>query len=219
MGPEMIFSIKLSFIVGTLATLFVFLLGTPLAYIFAYKKMYFKKFWELILTLPLVLPPTVTGYYLLVLFGKEGIIGKSLGLSLVFSWQGAVLASFVVSFPLFFRAAISAFKSISPEMRQSSFILGHSEWATALKISLPLAKNGIISGLILCFARSIGEFGATLMLAGNITGKTNTMPLSIYSLFSSGNIEKANSLIIILTIISAVFLFCAQQLIKDIRND
>jgi molybdate transport system permease protein len=157
----------------------------------------------------------VTGYYLIILFGRNGWIGKVLyawtGWSLMFTWYAAVLASFVVALPLMIRTTRAAIESIEPTLIQASFTLGHSELETAWKVILPLARRGLLAGTVLSFARAMGEFGATLMVAGNIPGKTNTLPLTIYTLAGSGEWSQAQIAVILLTLASAFFLYWANR--------
>lgn len=214
----MIHSILLSIQVATIATILVAIAGLAIAYILANKKFRGKDIVEVILTLPLVMPPTVTGYYLIILFGRSGLIGSLVydltGWTIMFTWYAAVLASFVVALPLMIKTAQAAIESVDKAMIDSAYMLGYSELETNIRVVIPLAKRGIIAGIILSFARAIGEFGATLMLAGNIPGRTDTMPLSIYGLTASGDWNKAHLMVIILTIISGVFLYIANRFTK-----
>ena len=167
------------------------------------------------LTLPLVLPPTVTGYYLIILFGRNGLLGRPVfeatGWSVMFTWQAAVLASFVVALPLMVKTARAAIESVDRDLINASYTLGHSNLKTAMKVILPLAKKGLIAGAVLSFARAMGEFGATIMLAGNIPGKTDTMPIAIYSLAGSGEWSKAHVMVAVFTALSGVFLYIANR--------
>ncbi|MFZ2955836.1 MAG: molybdate ABC transporter permease subunit [Candidatus Ozemobacteraceae bacterium] len=196
-------SLKVAFF----SSIIVFFVGTTLAYFLALRKFPGKDVLEIVVMLPLVLPPTVTGYYLVMVFGKNGLIGRFLfdffGITLIFSWYGAVLASAVVALPLMVQAAKAAIESVDRHFIQVSYTLGHSEWETATRVVLPLAKNGIFAGFILSFSRGLGEFGATLMLAGNIPGKTNTMPIEIYTLATAGEWNQAQMFVVILTLASA----------------
>lgn len=140
-------------------------------------------------TLPLVLPPTVLGYYLILVVGRNGLLGpalRDLGLQLIFSWQGAVVAATVVVFPLLYKSARAALEQVDPHLENAARTLGASELRILLTVSLPLAWKGIFAGLMLAFARGMGEFGATLMVAGNIPGKTQTLALAIYDAFQAG---------------------------------
>ena len=218
LDAETLFSIKLSLQVALISTFFVFLIGSTIAYLLAMKNFKGKIILEVVVTIPLILPPTVVGYYLIMLFGKNGALGhliyKMTEWTIMFSWWAAVLASFVVSLPLMIKAAQSAIASVDRTMIDTCYMLGYSEFETVLKIILPLAKHGIMTGIVLTFARCLGEFGATLILAGNIPGRTSTMPLSIYSFVSTGEWHKANFLAIILTLTSALFLLSTHHLGK-----
>ncbi len=216
LDAQALYSIKLSLKVSFLATAFVFLTGLPLAYLFATRNFRFKNFFDAILMLPIVFPPTVTGYILLVLLGKEGILGKiiyeTLHFSFIFTWQGAVIAGSVASFPIFLKGARSAIESVDKKLIWASYTLGKSEVYTFFKVVFPLAKRGIIASLILSFARAIGEFGATLMVAGNIPFKTNTIPLEIYSAVSGGDFQKANVLAVLMAVISLGIIYTVNKL-------
>jgi len=209
------FSLRLSLQVASMATAFVLLFGVGLAYLFAMKDFRGKEVVDMLFTLPLVLPPTVTGYYLIVLFGRKGLIGRPLfeatGWSFMFTWQAAVLASFVVALPLMIKTVRAAIESVDKNLIRASYTLGHSRFTTAIQVIFPLAGKGIVAGTVLSFARAMGEFGATLMLAGNIPGKTDTMPLAIYSIAGSGEWSKANAMVILLTVISGLLLYIANR--------
>lgn len=185
------------------------------AYLLAMRNFRGKEILDILFTLPLVLPPTVTGYYLIILFGRNGLIGKTLyewtGWSIMFTWYAAVLASFVVALPLMIKATRAAIESVDPNLINASYTLGHSEFETAMKVTLPLAKRGMIAGAVLSFARAMGEFGATLMIAGNIPGKTDTVPISIYSHASSGDWSKTNVMVILFSVMSGLFLYIANR--------
>jgi molybdate transport system permease protein len=206
---------RLSLQVAAVATIFVIIVGVAVAYFLARKSFSGKEVLDVLFTLPLVLPPTVTGYYLIIAFGRNGFIGKYLyeltGWSIMFTWYAAVLASFVVALPLMIKTTRAAIESVDRNLVNASFTLGHTETETAIKVILPLAKKGIIAGAVLSFARALGEFGATLMLAGNLPGKTDTMPLAIYSLAGSGDWEKAGGMVVLLTIMAGVFLYLANR--------
>jgi len=211
-----LFSLRLSFQVAAVATLFSGLLGVFIAYLLAMKDFKGKNLVDIFFTLPLVLPPTVVGYYLVVLFGRNGLIGKPLyeatGWSIMFTWYAASLASFVVSFPLMLKTARAAIEQVDKKIINASFTLGYSEWETAIKVVLPLAKRGILAGAILSFARALGEFGATLMFAGNIPGRTNTVPLAIYTSMASGDYTTAHIYAGLFTVISGLSLYFANIL-------
>jgi len=216
LDPEALFSIKLSLKVATVSTILVFLIGLPVAYALAEKEFPMKNLLDALITLPLVFPPTVTGYLLLLLFGKNGFIGEILyrffKTGIVFTWYGAVVASSVAAFPIFVKTAKSAIEAVEKNLIYAAFTLGKSELETFFRVVLPVAKRGIVAGLVLSFARAIGEFGATLMLAGNIPFKTNTIPIEIYSAVSDGNFERANLLTVVVAVLSLGIIFAVNRL-------
>ncbi len=220
MDNSVLFSMRLSLQVASVATVFVVFIGIVAAYILARKDFCGKEVLDIVLTLPLVLPPTVTGYYLIILFGRNGLIGRSIyewtGWTIMFTWYAAALASFVVALPLMVKTTRAAIESVDKNLINASYTLGHSEFETALKVILPLAKRGIMAGAVLSFARALGEFGATLMLAGDLPGRTDTMPIAIYSLAGSGDWSKANWMVVLLTLMSGVFLYFANRYTKRI---
>ena len=205
----------LSLKVAALATLFVTVLGIVIAYFLANTSFKGKGFVESIILLPMILPPTVTGYYLIILLGRFGVLGGPLfrwtGWNIMFTWQAAVVAASVVALPIMVRTAQSALESVDKEMIDSSTMLGYSRIETAIRVTLPLAWQGILAGIVLGFTRAIGEFGATLMLAGNIPGRTDTMPLAIYGYATSGDWQNAHVLVAILTLLSVAFLLIARR--------
>lgn len=172
---------------------------------------------DAVCTLPLVLPPTVLGYYLILLVGRRGVFGKWLhecGINLIFSWQGAVLAAVLVIFPLIYKSARAALEQVDSHLEDAARTLGASEWRVFVSVSLPCAWKGIFAGLMLAFARGMGEFGATLMVAGNIPGKTQTLALAIYSAFQSGDDALALALVLVTSIICIAILAGAEMLVK-----
>ncbi len=203
-----------------MATFFVVLVGTGVAYLLARKNFKGKEILDILFTLPLVLPPTVTGYYLIILMGRSGLIGGILyrwtGWSVMFTWYAAVLASFVVSLPLMIKTTRAAIESVDRSLINASYTLGHGELTTAIRVILPLSKKGIVAGTVLAFARAMGEFGATLMVAGNIPGKTNTMPIAIYTSATSGEWSQANLLVLFFTVISGLFIYIANKFSRRI---
>jgi molybdate transport system permease protein len=193
--------------VSLLATAITFGLGTAVAY-----KMYgyrgkARSLIEGILIAPLVLPPTVVGFVLLILLGKNGILGQiltQLHLSIVFTWYAAVLAAVIVSFPLMYRSALGAFEQIDSLLLDAARLDGSSEIEVFWYMALPLALSGILAGTVLTFARALGEFGATLMLAGNIPGQTQTIPMAVYFAVEAGTIQEGWFWTIIVVFISLV---------------
>jgi molybdate transport system permease protein len=161
-----------------------------------------------ILTLPLVLPPTVAGFFLLYIFGVRGPVGKFfldfLGLRIAFSWPATVLASAAISFPLMYRSARGALEQVDPSLIYAARTLGMPEWDIFRRVSFPTAMPGIASGAVLAFARGLGEFGATAMIAGNIAGKTRTLPLAIYSAVAAGDMDEARSYVLVILLISFI---------------
>ncbi|MCI8649496.1 MAG: molybdate ABC transporter permease subunit [Anaerotruncus sp.] len=187
----------------------VFLLGIACARLFLYARGWVKWLTDVLFTLPLVLPPTVLGFFLLVLCGKHGPLGRLMlryGVSLLFSWQATVLAAVVVSFPLMYRAAKGALEQVEEELVWAARTLGWGELRIFLRVMLPQALPGIAAGAVLSFARALGEFGATLMVAGNIPGRTQTMPLAIYFATAAGNMRAAAIWGWIITLVSCIVL-------------
>ena len=190
------------------ATIFTFVLGICAARTVV-KLKHGQAVLDGLFTLPLVLPPTVVGFFLLLAFGKNSLVGQffsQFGFSLIFSWQGAVIASTVVSFPLMYRTVRGAFEQINPEYLYAARTLGMTERKIFRKIMLPLAWPGILAGTILSFARALGEFGATIMIAGNIPGKTQTMSVAVYTAVQAGDRESAFLWVIIIVCFSFVMM-------------
>jgi molybdate transport system permease protein len=216
MSREYLDALALSVQVALLATLLNAVLGTPLAYLLARRVFPGKTLVDLLVTLPLVLPPTVTGYYLIVLLGRRGWLGAPLydvtGWTVAFTWYAAVIAATVMALPLLVRTARAAIESVDRDLEKAAYTLGRPEWRTALEVTLPLAARGILAGLVLAFARALGEFGATLMLAGNIPGRTQTVPLAIYTAVQTGEAAEALFLVAMLTALSCVVLVAAGRL-------
>jgi len=205
--------------VASLATIFSCLTGVVLAKFMAHFRFPGKEWLDAILTLPLVLPPTVLGYYLIVLVGRRGWLGQflweSFGISLMFTWQGAVIASAVVSFPLIFKSARASFESVDHNLEKAARTLGSSELAVFLRVSLPLAWRGMLAGAMLAFARAMGEFGATLMIAGNLPGKTQTLSLAVYDAVQAGKDNLATTLVLITSIVCVLVLVSSGKVLKS----
>lgn len=171
-----------------------------------------------LLTLPLVLPPTVLGYYLLVLLGRRGVLGAWLdriGIQLVFTWQGAVIASMVVAFPLILKSARAAFEAVDPQLERAARTLGISETGIFFRVTLPLAARGILAGALLAFARALGEFGATLMIAGNLPGRTQTLSVAVYAAVQAGDDTTANFLVLVTSATCVLILLIAGRLVPQ----
>ncbi|HVP18876.1 MAG TPA: molybdate ABC transporter permease subunit [Spirochaetia bacterium] len=197
--------IVLSLRVAILATVLTLAAGLGLARLFTSRTIPLRRVWEAMILLPMVFPPTITGYLLLVLFGRRSPVGallSQLGLSVVFTWVAAVIASFVVSLPLMFQNCKAALASVDPQLENAARTLGLVERRVFLRVTLPLATPGILSGTALSFARALGEFGATLMIAGNIPGRTQTIPLALYSAVESGRSAEANILLAVTVALS-----------------
>ncbi len=189
---------KLSLLVVSIATLLIAVVGTALGFVLAKRQFRAKELFDALLTLPMVLPPTVTGYYLILLLGRRGLLGRYLyaltGWTLAFTWEGAVVAASVMALPIMVKSARAALESVDARYEMVSFSLGKGRLETFFRVTLPLAFRGVMAGVVLSFARALGEFGATLMLAGNIPGKTQTMPLAIFEAFISGEDRQAQAL-------------------------
>lgn len=213
--------ILLSLRIASIATVFSFLFGVLFAYILNKKNIPGKNFWETLITLPMILPPSVTGYFLLMLLGKRGVIGSALidifGFKIIFTWYAAVIAASIVSLPLMYQNVKAAFVNVDPAYERAARTLGSSEFRIFRTITFPLAWPGIISGIVLAFCRAIGEFGATLMVAGNIPGKTQTVPTAIYYAVENGSTTEANTLVLIMTVFSFVLIFALNKWLEK-RN-
>ena len=193
-----------------LATIITSIIGIFISYKMANYKGRGRGFIDGIFTLPLILPPTVIGFFLLLLCGKNGFVGKifmSFNKNIIFSWSATVIAATVVAFPMMYRTCRSAFEQIDKNMILAARTLGLSESKIFFKIAIPLAWPGIIGGLVLSFARALGEFGATLMIAGNIPGKTQTMPVAIFFAVEGGDMNKALLWVLIIVAISFIMIF------------
>ena len=214
MNNDILFSIQLSLLVATISTLIVAMCGSALGYLLARFNFPGRNLLDAVCTLPLVLPPTVVGFYLLSVFGREGLIGRQLyqwtGWSPVFTWQAAVIAAVVISIPLMVKTSRAAFESVDQELELVSLTLGKTRLQTLFRITLPLASRGLLAGLALSFTRAIGEFGATLMLAGNIPGKTQTIPLLIFEATQTGE----SQLVLLLVLAMSAFALAVVMLIN-----
>lgn len=208
----------LSLRVAALATLLVLFLGTAIAYTLARQNFRGKELLDSILTLPLVLPPTVLGYYLLVLLGRVSPFGKAyefvFGQPLVFTWQAAVVAAVVHSAPLYIKAARAAIEAVDQRYEHAARSLGASPWRTFFFITLPLIGNQVAALAGLSFARSLGDFGVTIMLAGNIPGRTQTLSVAIYDAVESGNGHLARVLVLIVSATAIAILWPANRLAR-----
>ena len=205
-------AIFLSVQVATASTLLSLPLAIAVSWLFFRCRFRGKAILETAVNLPLILPPVVTGYFLLMLFGRRGWVGSALfnlfGVEFVFNFGGAVLAAAIVSFPLMVRAIRLAFDSVDAELIEASRTLGLGSWRTFFRVILPLSRNGVIAGSLLTFARSMGEFGATIMVAGNIAGRTQTIPLYTFEQLSSPDgIDNALPVVLVSVLVAAVGLW------------
>ena len=199
------------------ATAINLLLGVGVGYALARWRFPGREVVDAALTLPMVMPPTVLGYYLLVVIGTHGVLGAWLlehfGLRLIFTVPAAIIAATIVSFPLVFKAARAAFETVDPQLEDAARTLGINEWAVFFRVSLPLAWRGILAGLLLSFARALGEFGATLMVAGSIAGKTQTLSIAVYEAVQAGQDSTANFLVAVTSITCMLVLLSAGRLV------
>ncbi|MEZ4651710.1 MAG: molybdate ABC transporter permease subunit [Candidatus Eisenbacteria bacterium] len=211
----------LSFVVATLATLLAAIVGVPFAFWVARERSAWSRVLESLALVPLVVPPVVTGYGLLALFSPETGLGRfvtSIGVPVVFHWTGAVLAGAVVSFPLLVRSARAAFETVPPAQREMAATCGASPFRVFQTIDLPWAAAGIAAGCALAFARALGEFGATLIVAGNLPGITQTLPMAIYDAIFSGDYDQANRMVWVVTAVAVVLLLLADRWERRVRG-
>ena len=209
-------ALGLSLKVAGWATLINLVLGVGVGYLLARARFPGRDVLDTFLTLPMVLPPTVLGYYLLVAIGRKSWLGtwlrESLGVNLIFTWQGAVIAASIVAFPLVFKPARAAFEAVDGQLEQAARVLGVSEVGVFFRVTLPLAWRGILAGLLLAFARAMGEFGATLMVAGSIPGKTQTLSVAVYEAVQAGQDDLAATLVLITSLACVVVVLSAGRL-------
>lgn len=212
------FPLWLTLKVALLATLGSGVVGIALALCIARSRLWLRDGLDGIIMLPMVLPPTVLGYYLIVVVGRNGALGRWLherfGVSLMFSWQGAVLAASIVSLPLIYKAARAAFEEVDATLEHAARLLGSGEAGVFLRVTLPLALRGIGAGLMLSFARAMGEFGATLMIAGNLPGRTQTLSIAIYDAVQAGDDRRAGMLSLIMSAVCIAMLFLSGRMLR-----
>jgi len=210
------FPLWLSLKVAVLATLISLLLGLTLAFFLARKQFKGKEFLDAAVTLPIVLPPTVLGYYLLVLLGRDSALGRAFealfGFPLVFTWQAAVVAATFHSIPLLVKSARAALESVDRSLENAARTLGASEARVFFRVTIPLAGRSILAATVFGFARALGDFGVTLMIAGNIPGKTQTMAVAIYDAVESGKSVLANVLVVVISAVSIAILYATNKL-------
>jgi molybdate transport system permease protein len=209
-------ALALSLKVAGWATALNLVLGVAAGFALARLRFPGRELLDAVLTLPMVLPPTVLGYYLLVVIGKRGWLGawlwETFGIHLIFTWQGAVIAATIVAFPLVMKSARAAFEGVDPQLERAGRVLGLDEWALFFRVTLPMAWRGVLAGVLLAFARALGEFGATLMVAGSIPGKTQTLSVAVYEAVQAGQDDTANLLVLIVSLTCIVVLLAAGRL-------
>lgn len=209
-------ALGLSLKVAGWATALNLLLGVGVGFLLARARFPGRDLLDSLLTLPMVMPPTVLGYYLLVVLGRRGWLGswlqESFGINLIFTWQGAVIAATIVAFPLVFKPARAAFEAVDGQLEQAARVLGVAEIGIFFRVTLPLAWRGILAGVLLAFARALGEFGATLMIAGSIPGKTQTLSVAVYEAVQAGQGEVASTLVLVTSAVCIVVLMTAGRL-------
>ena len=202
----------LSLRITVFATLILGVCGLLLAKLLARRTFAGKTAVEALVLLPLVLPPSVVGYYLLVALGQQNPLLRQLGINLLFTWQGAVIAASVVGLPLMVQAARAAIESVNPALENAARVLGSSEVEVFFRITLPLARRGVLAGVVLGAARAFGEFGATLMVAGSIPGRTQTVPLAIYDAVQAGDNGAAVRFVVLTTVLAFVSIWLVRRL-------
>jgi molybdate transport system permease protein len=210
------FPLALSIKVALIATAVVAVVGVALGWLLARRNFFGRELLDAIVTLPLVLPPTVLGYYLLALLGRNSFVGRAIesvtGQPLVFTWRGAVVAAAIGALPLVVKTSRAAIASVDGELEDAARTLGQSEWRVFRRVTLPLASRGIIAAAMLAFARSLGDFGATLMVAGNIPGRTQTAAIAIYDAAQAGRDDEALTLALILSAIAVALVYTTNKL-------
>jgi len=207
-----------SIAVGLASTLLILPFGIAVAWLFARKQWPFKSVVETVILLPLVMPPVSTGLILLKIFGRRSPLGQWLydrGIEIVFNWKGVLIAMAVMSFPLLVRSVRTSFAEVNPRLEQIAATLGASGLKIFFVITLPLAHRGVIAGALLAFSRALGEFGATILLAGNIPGRTQTLSLAIYNFVQLGKDPEAYVLLGITVALAFVFVWCSEWLLRS----
>lgn len=205
-------ALMLSLQVTIVATMILFVVGLALGVLLARVRIPGQIIIEIIIFLPLVLPPSVMGYLLLIALGRGSPIVEWFHINLLFSWYAAAIASAVVGLPLMFQSARTAIASVDHMLENAARTLGSSELEILWRVTLPLARRGVIAGLILGGARALGEFGATLMVAGNIPGQTQTLPLAIYDAVQARRYDEAQMMVVVMTAVAFIGLWCVRQL-------
>jgi molybdate transport system permease protein len=218
MSSTVLVPLLLTLKVAAWATVVALVAGMAAGFALARLRFPGRETLDAVLTLPMVLPPTVLGYYLLVVLGRNGILGRwldeSFGVTLIFTWQGAVIAAAIVAFPLVFKAARAAFESVDANLEKAARSLGYGELKVFLRVTLPLAWHGILAGTMLAFARAMGEFGATLMIAGSLPGRTQTLSIAIYEAVAAGEDRTAHLFVLVASIICVLVLVASSRMLR-----
>jgi molybdate transport system permease protein len=216
-SEQAINALKLSLVTSTVTTICAILFGTPLAYILANWKLKYKSWLELLIDLPIVLPPSVAGLALLIAFGRRGLLGSTLdvfGISLPFTTAAVVMAQTFIAAPLYIRSARVGFTGIDKQLEEAANVEGANRWQLFREVMLPLTRKTLLSGAILTWTRALGEFGATILFAGNLEGVTQTMPMAIYLGFER-NLGVALALSVVLIFVSTILLLITKKLEKE----
>ncbi|QQS45078.1 MAG: molybdate ABC transporter permease subunit [Acidobacteriota bacterium] len=211
-------AVRLSLQVTLVATTVLFVCGLTIALVLARFQFRGKIFVETLINLPLVLPPSVVGYYLLLALGRNSPLVDWFHVQILFTWPAAAIASAVVGLPLMVQVSRAAIAGIDPVIENAARTLGSGEFELLRRVTLPLARRGLLAGLILGGARALGEFGATLMIAGNIPGRTQTLPLAIYDAVQSRRYEQANRMVLMMTVLAFLGLWLVRRLEKSTRS-
>lgn len=213
------FPLWLSFRVALIATTLALIVGVALGWLLARRRFIGREILDALVTLPLVLPPTVLGYYLLILLSRNSPLGRAINLvtgsQLVFTWQGAVIAASIGALPLVVKTSRAAISAVSLQLEDAARTFGKNEWQILWHVTLPLASRGIIASAMLAFARSLGDFGATLMVAGNIPGRTQTAAIAIYDASQAGRDADAFTLALILSVLALTLLYATNKLLGE----
>jgi molybdate transport system permease protein len=213
------FPLALSIRVALIATAIVVVIGVALGWLLARKRFFGRELLDAAVTLPLVLPPTVLGYYLLVLLGRSSGVGRAIesitGEPLVFTWRGAVVAATVGALPLMVKTSRAAIASVDRDLEDAARTLGESEWRVFRRVTIPLASRGIAAAAMLSFARALGDFGATLMVAGNIPGRTQTAAIAIYDATQAGRSGDALALVLVLSVAALLLVYATNKLVNS----
>lgn len=210
------FPLELSLRVALIATVLVLVIGVAAAWLLERRRFPGSEILDAVITLPLVLPPSVLGYYLLVLLGQRSLIGRTIesviGVRLVFTWQGAVVAACIGAIPLVIKTARSSIAAVDLSLEDAARTLGKTEWQIFWRVTLPIASRGVVAAGMLAFARALGDFGATLMVAGNIPGRTQTAAIAIYDATQNGRDRYALTLVLILSATAFTLLYATNRL-------